>query len=419
MFEAFKEEHYKDASAAQMFHELLSAISKVVNLAEYKDVNHAQRVAVYSLRLAESIGMSDPFELTQIYCAGLLHDIGEIGIPDFLLFRKGKLNEDEFQLLTTHTRLGKQIAEEIPFLKEGARIILWHHERYDGTGYPEGLCGRETPLEAQIVSLCDALDNIRRGGLFSEPAQWKQELTRFSAIQFNPNLVLPAIRLVESGALEKIELSEDEISLLKVIDEDKELSSQLKENFISIIVNFFGTLIEAKHKDSAAHSKRVSRLARRIGERMGLSELELDTLELAGFLHDIGKMGVPSSVLDKPGALTKEEFELVKKHPEYSAEILAPLLGFKEVAVAVKHHHEKWDGTGYPDGLARYDIPLFSRIVFLADVADALAHLPEVSADRAKREGARISDSYGSSFDPSLSRYYKEEMDLEWLEREA
>jgi len=206
---------------------------------------------------------------------------------------------------------------------------------------------------------------------------------------------------------------------LKVIDEDKELSSQLKENFISIIVNFFGTLIEAKHKDSAAHSKRVSRLARRIGERMGLSELELDTLELAGFLHDIGKMGVPSSVLDKPGALTKEEFELVKKHPEYSAEILAPLLGFKEVAVAVKHHHEKWDGTGYPDGLARYDIPLFSRIVFLADVADALAHLPEVSADRAKREGARISDSYGSSFDPSLSRYYKEEMDLEWLEREA
>ncbi len=419
MLDTFFNYHYAEATGAFLFHELISAISKVVNLAEYKDTHHCERVGVMSLRLAREYGIRDHFQLAQIYFAGLLHDIGEIGIPDALLYKKGKLNEDEFQLLTTHTKIGKQIVEQITVLSEAARIILWHHERWDGTGYPEGLTGDETPLPAHIVSLCDALDNIRSGGLHSSPSQWREELMRYSAIQFNPYLVPHATRLVESGAFDDLRLTEEEEHIIGVVEEDERVSKELKANFIPTLINFFATLMEAKHKDSAAHSKRVSRLSRRVGERMGLSPLELDTLELAGYLHDIGKMGVPSSLLEKPGKLDPWEFEIVKKHPEYSADILAPLSGFRDVAKAVRHHHERWDGTGYPDGLKGSQIPLFSRIIFLADVADALAHLPQVTANREISARSFISDTYGSYFDPKLSKYYDDQVDLEWVEREA
>lgn len=405
MFETFFEANYKEASGAQLFHELISAISKVVDMAEYKDTHHAERVAVMSLRLARHYGLSDTFQLAQVYFAGLLHDVGEIGIPDSLLNRKSKLNPDEFQLLTTHTKIGRQIVEQVPVLSDASEIVFWHHERWDGTGYPEGLTADETPITAQIVSLMDALDNIRTHGLFTPPSEWREELRRFSGIQFNPHLVGPAIYLCENRFLDNIELNEDEIAILRVLDQDERVSVQLKQNYVTTIINFFATLLEAKHRDSASHAKRVSRLARKIGERIGLSKLELETLEIAGYLHDIGKMGIPNSILEKPGPLTQEEFEMVKKHPIYSAEILSPLSGFADVALAVKHHHERWDGTGYMGGLKGEEIPLLSRILLLADVADFLAHLPEITRSRETRIGRAISDTYGGVFDPELSRY--------------
>ncbi len=418
MFEVFFQANYGDVSGVQLFRELTSAVSKVVNLAENKDVNHSERVGAMSLRLARAIGITKSYELAQIYFGGLLHDVGEIGIPDSLLHRKVKLNEDEFQLLSTHTKIGRQIVEQIPVLEEAARIVFWHHERWDGTGYPEGLMANEVAISAYIVSLCDALDNIRRQGLFSRPSEWREELRKLSGIQFNPHLVEPAISLCEKGAFDDATISEDELEILHILEEDERVSKALKQDYITNMVNFFMTLLEAKHSDSGSHAKRVSRLARRIGQRIGLSQLELETLELAGYFHDIGKMGIPNSILEKPGSLSEQEFEIVKKHPVYSAEILSPLSGFTEVTLAVRHHHEKWDGTGYPDGLRGNQIPALSRILYLADVADFLAYLPQITIQRSARARQKFADSYGRQFDTGIARY-QYDFDLESLEREA
>jgi len=408
VFDEFFAVNYQQRdSPPALFRELVASISRVVNLVEYKDTNHSLRVAVMSLRLARAAGVTDAHNLTQVYFAGLLHDIGEVGVPDTLLYKKGRLSETEYQLLTTHARIGQQIVEQVPLLKDAASIILWHHERWDGSGYPEGLTAEEAPLLAQVVSLCDALDSIRQGGLFSSPAEWRDELHSFAGIQFNPYLVPHAIEAVEQGHFEELTLRAEEDELITGVEKQEQVYTQLQENYIPMLVNFLTTLMEAKHKESAAHSRRVARLARKLGERMGLSLLDLETLEIAGYLHDSGKMGIPNSILSKRGPLDDWEFEIVKKHPEYSASILDPLSGFAEVASAVRHHHEHYDGTGYPDGLAGEEIPQLSRILLLADTADALAYALESAAlSEGGRAGERrLGDGLGGYFDPQLWAY--------------
>ena len=130
--------------------------------------------------------------------------------------------------------------------------------------------------------------------------------------------------------------------------------------------------IDKKDHYTSGHSERVGYLAKLIGQRMGVPADQLRVLEMSGLLHDVGKIGIPEGILLKPGKLTKEEFEIVRNHPRMGYEILTPIASFGEVLAGVLHHHENPDGSGYPDGLAGEQIPLFARILHVADVFDAL-----------------------------------------------
>jgi putative nucleotidyltransferase with HDIG domain len=130
--------------------------------------------------------------------------------------------------------------------------------------------------------------------------------------------------------------------------------------------------IDAKSPWTAGHSERVTELALRIGKAMGLSNEELRDLQRAGLLHDIGKLGIPGEILDKPGKLTESEFDLMRQHAQLGARILEPITAYAKVKPLVLHHHEHFDGSGYPDGLSGERIPLGARIFGLADKYDAL-----------------------------------------------
>jgi len=130
--------------------------------------------------------------------------------------------------------------------------------------------------------------------------------------------------------------------------------------------------LEAKDPYTRGHSQRVSALGRQLAEAVGLSAREADVIAQAGLLHDIGKIGVPESVLGKPGRLDPDEWELMRRHPVLGAQIVAPFEFFAAGSIIVRHHHERWDGSGYPDGLMGAAIPLGARIVAVADVYDAL-----------------------------------------------
>jgi putative nucleotidyltransferase with HDIG domain len=149
-------------------------------------------------------------------------------------------------------------------------------------------------------------------------------------------------------------------------------SNRLLEESALEAVESLNATVDAKDPYTAGHSQRVQRIAVALGEELGLDRDRLDVLRFAGLFHDIGKLGVPDAILTKPDRLTELEYEIVKRHPEDGARIVGRLHRLHATVPAVLHHHERWDGTGYPHGLHGDGIPLEAAIVGLADAVDAM-----------------------------------------------
>jgi HD-GYP domain-containing protein (c-di-GMP phosphodiesterase class II)/pSer/pThr/pTyr-binding forkhead associated (FHA) protein len=182
------------------------------------------------------------------------------------------------------------------------------------------------------------------------------------------------------------------------------LLSELERLLLDTIRAIAAT-IDAKDGYTHRHSERVAALSRRLGAALGLPPEELQTVELSALLHDVGKIAVPDSILNKPGSLTPEEFAEMRKHPVHGARILANIQSpaIQAVLPGVQYHHERWDGSGYPDGLEGEAIPLLGRLLGIADFFDAMtsarayrAPLPVTDAVRLIAEGA------GTHFDPRI-----------------
>jgi len=180
-----------------------------------------------------------------------------------------------------------------------------------------------------------------------------------------------------------------------------------------LAANDLGTLtalartVDTNSPWTAGHSERVTNLAMNLGRELGMSTHEIDLLRRGGLLHDIGKLGVSQSILDKPGKLTEEETAVMRRHPSKGAEILEPIPNLQKVIPIVSQHHERFDGKGYPHGLSGEDISLHARILALADVVDALI------SDRPYRPGwsrekvlVYTRENSGSQFDPSVVEAY-------------
>lgn len=161
--------------------------------------------------------------------------------------------------------------------------------------------------------------------------------------------------------------------------------------------------VAAKDPKLRPHSEKMALRAARLGEQVGLSGDELDAVAYGALLHDIGKIGVPREFLDRPGPLDAVEMELMRQHPEYGSVICAPLSLSNVVGPIIRHHHEWWDGTGYPAGLSHEQIPLGSRIVAIADAYDAIVTGRPYRARRTLDEAIdELRRCAGSQFDPEL-----------------
>jgi HD-GYP domain-containing protein (c-di-GMP phosphodiesterase class II) len=179
-----------------------------------------------------------------------------------------------------------------------------------------------------------------------------------------------------------------------------------QSNLQAAYMEFVGALasaLDARDQYTAGHSARVSQYAVAVARAMHLDDAELHTIELGGLLHDIGKIGISDSVLQKPGKLTAEEFAVIREHPSIGRRILAGVNGFQPYLPIVELHHENWDGSGYPRGLHDTETPLFARIVHVVDAYDAM------TSDRSYRHGLgheeavrRLEQGSGTQFDPQI-----------------
>ena len=191
------------------------------------------------------------------------------------------------------------------------------------------------------------------------------------------------------------------VRLQKHLADEVEIKTQENESLSLHVVQTLAEAIDAKDTYTNGHSGRVAEYAREIARRYGYDRKQQDEIYMMGLLHDVGKIGVPDSVINKPDILTEEEYAQIKTHPVLGDRILRRIQERPKLAVGARWHHERWDGTGYPDGLAGEDIPEEARIIAVADAYDAMSSrrsyrgiLPQ-EAVRGEIERGK-----GSQFDP-------------------
>lgn len=170
----------------------LESLATALDMRDEETQGHSVRVLQYAMKLAGLMGIKDPEKLKTIEYGSLLHDIGKIGIPDAILRKPARLNDEEWEIMRTHPGAGYKILNNIKFLEDASRIVLYHHENFDGTGYPEKLKEEEIPLEARIFSVADALDAMTSHRSYRNALTFKDaadELIEFSGTRFDPEVI--------------------------------------------------------------------------------------------------------------------------------------------------------------------------------------------------------------------------------------
>ncbi len=179
-----------------------------------------------------------------------------------------------------------------------------------------------------------------------------------------------------------------------------------RQQKVSVLIRTIQALIaalEAKDSYTSGHSMRVARHARLVGEALHLSDDDLFTLELSALLHDIGKIGMPDSILNKTSSLEEMEYKTAKEHPVVGSRIVGKIEELRKVSANIRHHHERFDGNGYPDGLAGEAIPLFARILSIVDAYESIVSARSYHAPQSTEKAlCELEKNSGTQFDPEL-----------------
>ncbi|ANJ67915.1 metal-dependent phosphohydrolase [Halothiobacillus diazotrophicus] len=401
--------------------EIIGALSHALDLTEGLPAGHAQRCCWIGMQLGQEWGLGDE-ELADLYYALLLKDAGcssnaarifsVYGCDDRALKRDFKqIDSEKFldvakfawshispgeswqaklprllnlvakgeqigeELFLTRCEQGAEIAERLGFSGRVCEAIRGLDEHWDGQGSPRKLAGEAIPLFARIALLSQVVEIFFADG--GAPRAIATVRARRGS-WFDPALVDVFERIAVRPELWD-GLRDPDIGARLVALEPAEYAHGVDDDELDRLAGAFAAVIDAKSPYTFGHSSRVSQYAQLIGAEVGLTDRQLLWLRHAALLHDIGKLGVSNSILDKPGKLTDAEFDQVKLHPVYSMDILSKVGIFNSLAPVASGHHERLDGRGYPWGLKGEQIDFATRIISVADVFDA------VSAERPYR----------------------------------
>jgi HD-GYP domain-containing protein (c-di-GMP phosphodiesterase class II) len=288
-----------------------------------------------------------------------------IAIANIAIHRK----EQSTELFSLRCERGGQIAKKIGFSEAVTKAIYSLDEHWDGKGFPAGLAGEQIPLLSRIMNLCQTLEVFVA---LSGPHDAFQVIRDRQGTWFDPALVAACQPMENDATL--WEMLESDAVRDKVIEgEPVGVFQFADEATLDSVCEAFADIIDVKSPYTHAHSKSVTNFSVAIAAHLALPEKEIVIIRRAALLHDIGKLSVPNTILDKPGKLTAQEWETVRLHPYYTQRILERISGFKHLAFIASTHHEKLDGSGYYRNLRETQLPVSSRAITVADIFDALS----------------------------------------------
>lgn len=327
--------------------------------------NHGERIATLCSRMAGHLGLGSAERLT-IACCALLHDNA---LTEYILSEKpGSAREAN---LKSHCIIGQKNAECLPFPEDIQGLIEYHHERADGEG-PFGLDANELPLGAQLIAIADMLDSsLHLQRLPVEELPKLRALVQFrTGTHFTKAAADAFLAVMDESMLESLR---DENITLAMAGAIPAWSVALEWEELLSISAFVRRIIDYKSKFTKHHSTQVANIAWHMAREYGHSDDLCAQIYLAGSLHDIGKLFVPTGILEKEGPLTPEEYGIIQSHIVWTQELLGHVSGMEAVARWAGSHHEKLNGNGYPMKLEAKEQDEFSRILACADIFQAIS----------------------------------------------
>ncbi len=403
--------------------EILSALSCALDITEGQPPGHAVRTCLIGMRIAEQVGVPMR-DRGALFYALLLKDLGcssnaarlcsLFGADDRTLKREHKLTDwsrsrprlayalrnampdaspmarllrvasmavkekgSGREMVQTRCDRGADIASMLGFTEATREAIRTLDEHWDGHGLPEGLSGTAIPLLGRIVGLAQSVEVFASTfGVDAAIAVANERRGRW----FDPALVNALESFAQDDEFWARVLGRSPERHLDALEPEDEIQFA-DEQRLDDIARAFARVIDAKSPFTCLHSERVAELAVTIGRRLHFSDRELSDLRRAGLLHDIGKLGVSTLILDKPGRLTERERAEIRVHPAYTQRILERVTAFAGIVGIASAHHERLDGKGYHLGLPADRLSPMSRALAVADVYEAL------TADRPYRRG--------------------------------
>jgi len=380
---SFRQEPGWDGSIA--LSEVISALCFAIDLMEGVAHGHALRSCLLGMRIAEEAGVSEAGK-RNLYYALLLKDVGHgantklppvagqdlSGILDSgQQMSPGRLPfEKSRNRMIVPSDRSAEIAGKLGLGPAVAEAIRGVDERWDGCG-PQKISAENIPLGARVCAVAQHLDLVATGRGIKAALL---ALGERSGHRFDPAIVKAAESLAARGALWGNALADDDDRLTRQVVLEYDGSPQcLDADQIDRVCEVFADVVDAKSHFTFRHSLVVAHAAEAIAMKLALSPERQMMVRRAALLHDLGKLSVSNRILDKKGWLNAEEWKVVRKHPGLTRQILERVGPFQEIAVIAGEHHEKLDGSGYPNNLVAKDLSLESRMVAVADVYGALS----------------------------------------------
>ncbi|MDR3577865.1 MAG: HD domain-containing protein [Anaerolineaceae bacterium] len=343
---------------------LLLSLSDALDLASPDLSQHQLRTSFVAWEIGKAAGLSTD-DMTDLFIASLLHDVGALTTNEKLEVHLGKVEFPE-----RHCFLGEKLLKQVSRFVNPSKIVRYHHTHYNDKNHDE--LPPSIALSAQILLLADTLErSIDRHKFILHQEQ--------SLIGYIKSLAGTYIRSDIVELFQSIAVREDFwFDLVSprlystLLNNGPCRTIEVELSQLLTISEMFRDMIDFRSRFTATHSSGVAAAASALSKAFGFTQTEIELMEVAGNLHDLGKMAVPNSILNKPDKLTNEEFAIMRQHTYYTYTILSTIGGIQYIAEWAAFHHERLDGSGYPFHIDGKNLSINSRIMAVADIFTAL-----------------------------------------------